>query len=249
MGDTTLVTSAQLANLRGLSSAAIKGAVGKRLRAAGQIVAEAAKSISGGFSQRIPASIKVTGGTTEVWLVAGGDSAPNAAPFEDGSMHPVFATGNRSTWHWARQPKRPFMDEAATQTADLAAEEFALVVDDWCTMLGLSDLFSSEATMQIHWQGEDFDFAIDEMTVAQAKVIKVHTGFTLRSLSEGINDGDPDALRATYWLMHAQTPGKTCNIDNVDFKLVEFINTLAEATKAEAEAQAALKQDTPKEDQ
>lgn len=102
--------------------------------------------------------------------------------------------------------------------------------------------------MQINWQGEDFTFAIDEMTVAQAKVIKTHTGFTLRSLSEGINDGDPDALRATYWLMHAQTPGKTCNIDNVDFRLVEFISALADATKAEADAQAEQDESTPKDE-
>jgi hypothetical protein len=102
--------------------------------------------------------------------------------------------------------------------------------------------------MQIHWQDEDYTFAIDDITVAQAKVIKVHTGFTLRSLSDGINDGDPDALRATYWLMHAQTPGKTCNIDNADFKLVEFINVLVEATQAEAEAEAKQEGTTPKEE-
>jgi hypothetical protein len=140
MGDVTVVTSAQLATLRGMSSSAMKGAVGKRLRVAGQVVAETAKAISGGFSSRIPASIKVTGGTTMVWLVAGGDSAPNAYPFEYGSFHPVFATGDRSTWHWAKQPKRPFMDEAVDESADLAAEEFAAVIDDWCAMLGLSDL-------------------------------------------------------------------------------------------------------------
>jgi hypothetical protein len=102
--------------------------------------------------------------------------------------------------------------------------------------------------MVINWQGEDFTFAIEEMTVAQAKVIKIHTGFTLRSLSDGINDGDPDALRATYWLMHAQTPGKICNIDNADFKLVEFINVLVEATQAEAAAKAD-NGETPKDDQ
>jgi hypothetical protein len=118
----------------------MKGAVAKRLRLAGAIVAAAAKARASAFSTRIPASIKLTGGTTGVFIVAGGDAAPNAYPFEYGKDHPVFATGDRSTWHWGKTPKRPFLEEAVDETADLAAEEFAQVVDDWAKMLGLSDL-------------------------------------------------------------------------------------------------------------
>lgn len=136
----TQVTTAQLSSLRALSSTGIKAAVAKRLRAAGQVVAADARARAGAFSSRIPASVKVTGGTTMVYIVAGGDTAPNAYPFEYGKDHPVFATGDRSTWHWGKTPKRPFLEEAADATAELAAEEFAQVVDDWCAMLGLSDL-------------------------------------------------------------------------------------------------------------
>lgn len=136
----TVVTSAQLANLRGLSSTAMKASVGKRLRVAGQVVAADAKGRASAFSSRIPGTVKVTGGTTMVYIVAGGEQAPNAYPFEYGKDHPVYATGDRSTWHWGKTPKRPFLQEAADATAELVAEEFALVIDDWCKMLGLSDL-------------------------------------------------------------------------------------------------------------
>lgn len=128
---TTKVTSAQLRQYRGASSAALKRAVGKRLREAAEVIAEAAREISGQFSTRIPASIVVRGGTTQVWIVAGGEAAPNAAPFEDGSFHPVFARGPRSKWTWRRQPHRPFLEEAELAAGNEAAEAFAQIIDDW----------------------------------------------------------------------------------------------------------------------
>lgn len=131
MGDTTVVTSAQLAEYRRQSSAAMKRQVAKRLREAAGAIADAARKISGEFSRRTAASVKVTGGTTQVYIVAGGDSAPMAAPFENGSFHPVFAHGPRSSWNWARQPKKPFLEEAAAEAGDDAAEAFSAVLDDW----------------------------------------------------------------------------------------------------------------------
>lgn len=90
--------------------------------------------------------------------------------------------------------------------------------------------------MKINFQDQEWEFDLDEMTVAQSKVIKVHTGFTLLKLVNALKEADPDALRAAYWLMNVQS-GKSCNIDMVDFKIVEFLNALTEASaKADAEA-------------
>jgi hypothetical protein len=101
--------------------------------------------------------------------------------------------------------------------------------------------------MNVHFEDTDYEFDLSNMTVAQAKVIKVHCGMGLKGLSDGINDGDPDALRAVYWLMQVQT-GLVSNIDRVDFVVVKFLDALAEASKAETEAAAEVAdEDAPKE--
>lgn len=133
----TRVTSARLAQYRAASTASMKRAVGRRLKEAAEIIAVAARADSGTFSTRIPGSIKIAGGTTQVWIVAGGPSAPNGAPFENGSFHPVFARGSRDTWTWRRQPHRPFLEDAERAAGVEAAEAFALVLDDWCEEIGL----------------------------------------------------------------------------------------------------------------
>lgn len=127
----TQVTSSQLADYRSRSSATMKRQVSQRLKEAAEVIAVAARSISGSFSKRIPGSIKITGGTTQVYIQAGGEEAPNAKPFEYGEWHPVYAHGPRSGWAWAKQPKRPFLEEAADTAADAAAEAFSAVLDDW----------------------------------------------------------------------------------------------------------------------
>lgn len=98
--------------------------------------------------------------------------------------------------------------------------------------------------MQIKWDNREYDFDIDDMTVTQAKVIKVHTGFTLMGLVAGLKVGDPDALRAVFWLMHAQS-GVTCDIDRVDFRIVDFLNAMTEAQKTEAPE---IEEETPKDE-
>jgi hypothetical protein len=100
--------------------------------------------------------------------------------------------------------------------------------------------------MNVKFEDVDYEFDLSKMTVAQAKVIKVHCGLGLKGLSDGINEGDPDALRAVYWLMQVQS-GISSNIDRVDFVVVAFLDALAEASKAETEAAAELGEDAPKE--
>jgi hypothetical protein len=101
--------------------------------------------------------------------------------------------------------------------------------------------------MVITWKDEEYNFDIDDLTVAQAKVIKAHCGLTLMGLVEALRVGDPDGLRAAFWLMHAQS-GKGCNIDTVDFKIVDFLNAITAASKAEADALAANAEESPKDE-
>jgi hypothetical protein len=127
--------STSLGVLRAASSPALMRAKAARLREAAEIIAEAARGISATFSKRIPASIKIIGGASGMWITAGGPEgkiAPNAYPFEDGVRHPLFGMN-----HWYPQPKRPFLEEAVTASADQAAEAFALVIDDWAKTLDL----------------------------------------------------------------------------------------------------------------
>ena len=107
----------------------------KHLANAAGLVAKAAKKISAGFSARTAASIHVTSGPNAAYVIAGGDSAPMAYPFEFGTRHPVFGHGPRSSWHWAAQPHRPFLDEAAEAAADEAAEELSVFMTDWINTL------------------------------------------------------------------------------------------------------------------
>jgi len=89
--------------------------------------------------------------------------------------------------------------------------------------------------MRVTFEGKEFELDLDEITTGQAKVIKVHTGHTLKSLADGMQEGDPDALRALYWLMHVQT-GLSLDINRADFKMVKFLTALGEAsTEASAE--------------
>lgn len=138
----TTVTSSKravtnLSLLKGASSAELARSEMKRLRIAAEIIAEAARvtgsTVGKSGSTRIPKSIKVTSTGRAVFIVADGNIAPNAYPFEKGSSHPLF--GDRE--HWYKMKKQPFLEEAADATASKAVEAFAEVIDDWVRQLKL----------------------------------------------------------------------------------------------------------------
>ena len=96
------------------------------LRAAGMIVADDARGRAS-FSTRIPGSIRVRTGRGNVRVVAGGPTAPDAAPLENKGQsgnfrHPVW--GNREVW--VDQPARPFLAPAL----DAHREEVAQLMED-----------------------------------------------------------------------------------------------------------------------
>jgi hypothetical protein len=130
-----------LGKLRNESTRAEMIAQGKRLKEAAQVIADETENITRTFSRRIPLSVRVRGGARGVRIVAGGDEAPNAYPFETGARHPLFAVGPRGTgrWQWwYPQPHRPYLEEAARAKLEEAAEKFAEVIDDWAKELGFN---------------------------------------------------------------------------------------------------------------
>lgn len=120
------------------SDSELKSAVAVRLREAAEIIATVAGGIASGFSTRIPEAIRVASGAV-AYITVNPTEAPNARPFEDGSMHPVFARGARDTWTWRKQPKRPFLSKAVTKAGPAAATAFSAVFDDWLKELDLID--------------------------------------------------------------------------------------------------------------
>lgn len=112
----------------------------KRLKDAGEIIAEYARLTSGAFSSRIPMSLEVKNDDKSVYILGGGHAAPNAYPFDPPNnppvYHPVHAHGPRSKWAWAAQPYRPFLEEAAELGGNKAAEAFAEIINDWAKEIG-----------------------------------------------------------------------------------------------------------------
>lgn len=96
------------------------------LRQAGEVIARAARDIASTFSRRIPAATKVVqAGDNRFLVITDGQAAPNAAPFEYAERHPLF--GDEDLWY--KQPKRPYMVEAAEATADQAMNKYATYLD------------------------------------------------------------------------------------------------------------------------
>lgn len=102
--------------------------------------------------------------------------------------------------------------------------------------------------MIIDYEGEKLDFDLEEITLGEATYIKKHTGLTLMGLDQGLSVGDPDALRAVWWLIQTHT-GNKVNIDGVDFKIVKLSNAIQTAyEKEQAEQEVETNPDgSPKE--
>jgi hypothetical protein len=86
--------------------------------------------------------------------------------------------------------------------------------------------------MIVQFEGQDWEFNLDDIDVVQARYIKRHTGLTIVNMEEGMGTGDPDALCALYWLMKVQN-GKTTDINGVNFPILKFAMALVEAVKRE----------------
>jgi hypothetical protein len=87
--------------------------------------------------------------------------------------------------------------------------------------------------MIVEYEGEKLTFDLDEIDVQQATVLKRKLGLTLLSLDAGLSEGDPDALRAVFWLMQVQSGKTGVDIDAVNFKIVKLANAIQDAVEKE----------------
>jgi hypothetical protein len=94
--------------------------------------------------------------------------------------------------------------------------------------------------MKICYEGNELNFDLEELTLEQATTIYRRLGLTLLGLDQGLIDGNPDALRAIYWMILQQDDPKV-EIEAVNFKIVKFANAVQEAVEREA-AEAAEKE-------
>src|ERR1700744_1802562 len=82
--------------------------------------------------------------------------------------------------------------------------------------------------MKIDYDGAEYTLDMDEIDVVEATYIKVKTGLTLLGLQAGLEQADPDALKALFWLMNKQS-GKAIDIERVNFKIVKFVEAIKNA--------------------
>lgn len=80
--------------------------------------------------------------------------------------------------------------------------------------------------MKFRIEGEDLEFEEDTLTVAEARLIKKHTGMGLKSFAEGSKDGDPDALVAIVFLAkrRAGQAVRWQDLDSLDLAKLEAIS-------------------------
>ena len=98
--------------------------------------------------------------------------------------------------------------------------------------------------MHLTYEDKEYTFDLEEITVAQAKIMKKSCGLTLMGLEEGLGQGDPDALRAVYWLMLCQN-GDPQDIDRVDFKIVKFARAMDAAQPDEVKSEVPKEKSSP----
>ena len=90
--------------------------------------------------------------------------------------------------------------------------------------------------MLVTFEGKEYNFDIEALDLSEARTIKRQTGLTLRALMTGLEEMDPDALAALYWLMQKQN-GIAADPNKVNFPLLKFAEALIAAFEAESEAQ------------
>lgn len=102
--------------------------------------------------------------------------------------------------------------------------------------------------MQIvmEWEGVQYVYDPEMVGVEEARVVKQRTNMGLKTMSREVDDMNPDAIRALFYLMKCQQEGPTPIFETCDPKHpVKFMNTFnrlmidvmtEEAKKARAEA-------------
>jgi hypothetical protein len=94
--------------------------------------------------------------------------------------------------------------------------------------------------MIVNFQGREWSFDEDRVTVDQYREVKRKYGLTAKAQSEGVNEGDPDALTCLYWFMQTQSGQPDAILsDKINFEVGPLYTAINDANVAEAQAQAA----------
>lgn len=81
----------------------------------------------------------------------------------------------------------------------------------------------------IEFEGKSYKLDMDNIDVVEAMLIKTKTGHNLLPFQAALEECDPTALRALYWLMMKQK-GVTMDYERVNFKIVQYVKAVQEAT-------------------
>jgi hypothetical protein len=86
----------------------------------------------------------------------------------------------------------------------------------------------------ITYEGRDYEFSLDDITVKQALKIEKHLGGPIADFEKGISEGSVTAMQCLGWLVlygGSQEP-----IADTDFKIGKFSKAFSDAVRADAEA-------------
>ena len=99
--------------------------------------------------------------------------------------------------------------------------------------------------MLVQFDGNDYQFDLDEVDLPEARYIKRETGLSLLKFQEGVIESDPDCLALAYWLMMKQN-GTIIDPRKVNFKIGKFSLALGEAYQREIARREAEELNPPK---
>lgn len=86
--------------------------------------------------------------------------------------------------------------------------------------------------MLIHFEGRDYEYDPGLIDVGVAVKVREHTGLGIRSWEKAIDDADPLALQALYWVIKRQA-GETVGIKSLNFSVIDFYKAIESAGRKE----------------
>ena len=90
--------------------------------------------------------------------------------------------------------------------------------------------------MRITFEGREWDFDLEAITLKQAVAMHLAYGFTIDDWFKALGDADPRALQCLWWLM-LQQDGKVLAIKDADCRIMALAEAFGEAEDA-AQAEA-----------
>lgn len=94
--------------------------------------------------------------------------------------------------------------------------------------------------MKLTFEGRDWEYDPQRITVRQAMAFQAAYGFTLQTYEQAIEDADPRALQCLYWLILDQNDVRG-PLTECDFDITEVFTAISDASEALRAALAAEK--------